>query len=60
MMINDGMMVMMMVMVMVLMMMNVMMTQMSTRPTKLGKKKDDMSFDDVSLFPAENNLYTLT
>ena len=24
-------------------------TQYSTRPTKLGKKKDDMSFDDVSI-----------
>ena len=48
------MMVMMMVMVM-----NVMMTEISTRPTKLGKKKDDMSFDDVSLFPAEKTLYTL-
>ena len=54
--IDDGMMVMMMVMVRVLMMM----TQISTRPTKLGKKKDDMSFDDVSLFAAENTFYTLT
>ena len=25
-------------------------SHLSTRPTKLGKKKDDMSFDDVSLF----------
>ena len=41
------------------MVMNVMMTEISTRPTKLGKKKDDMSFDDVSLFPAEKTLYTL-
>ena len=28
-------------------------TQYSTRPTKLGKKKDDMSFDDVSISKLE-------
>ena len=34
-------------------------TQYSTRPTKLGKKKDDMSFDDVSIQKLERLTFFL-